>query len=396
MPTRRQEPKVLERPLNPSLPEEPRTLFNDVLDEVRDGNQEGTIPKEVYYPLVDDARNRRNRLLPDAMRRKVDEFLEQALQTVGRVRGWNLTHVEFDRIRALAALSTTIDRETSSDQRLRYHVAAVLTEQIMEQVLLLADSVQRPFLELDQALFQEAITRKRLEDRAYRHEVSGLLHSREAIRDLFLALRTDLKADPDPEQMIAVIELDIVGLKQLNDRFGIAKVDQHIIKDIGARLRKEFRSNDILAQLGGDEYQLILPCKAAGVRDVIDKVHRILEDTPFTVDHQPVSIQLRSGTRVYTREEAAQLNTTDANVFIDTIRSGPLEAVEYVKLQSGAGSAIWTEDLKIPDTVLDQMKADHVVRAVGPVVAHLSRRSPAAAAAFSHELEQLLRKHLKK
>lgn len=396
MPTERQESVIHERQLNPSLPEEPHTLLTGVLNEVRDVNLERDIPTDVYYPLVDDARNRRNRLLPDALRHQVDEFLQQALETVGRERGWSLTHIEFDRLRSLAALSTTTDRETSSSQRLRYHVAAVLVEQIMQQVLHLADAARRPLLELDQALFQEAVMRKRLEDKAYRHEVSGLLHNREAIRDLFLALRNDLNTDPDPEQRIAVIELDIVGLKQLNDRYGNTKVDQTIIKGIGARLRTAFRSTDILAQLGGDEYQLILQCKAMGVGGVIDKVHQTLEGMPFIVDDQPVSIRVRSGTQVYTRAEAAQLKTTDASDFVDTIRLGPLEAVEYVKLRQGAGSAIWTDDLEIPDAVIDHMKADHVVRAASPVIAHLSERDPAAADAFRNELEELLARHLQR
>ena len=55
-----------------------------------------------------------------------------------------------------------------------------------------------------------------------------------------------------------IVYINIKGLKKINDSFGHSAGDQ-IIKFMGEMLQKHFRSNDIIARLGGDKFGVISP-----------------------------------------------------------------------------------------------------------------------------------------
>jgi len=76
------------------------------------------------------------------------------------------------------------------------------------------------------------------------------------------------------EVPLALIMLDLDGLKELNDRHGHAAGDDCLVQ-VGRLLRTELRPNDRAFRIGGDEFAILLP--ATTVPDAEDVTARLVE-----------------------------------------------------------------------------------------------------------------------
>ena len=107
--------------------------------------------------------------------------------------------------------------------------------------------VSRDITELRHAIEQ-------LERAAVRDDLTGLLNRRgfqdRATQALSLANRT---ARP-----LALIYIDLNGMKTINDRFGHAAGDRALV-EMAELMRRTFRTSDVLARLGGDEFAVLAP-----------------------------------------------------------------------------------------------------------------------------------------
>jgi diguanylate cyclase (GGDEF)-like protein/putative nucleotidyltransferase with HDIG domain len=95
-----------------------------------------------------------------------------------------------------------------------------------------------------QKVYQEAET----------DETTSLPNARAAFRKL----ESELKRAERENQTVAVLYLDLDGLKPVNDSYGHAAGDK-LLLDIGRNLKAHLRSYDFLGRVGGDEFLAIVP-----------------------------------------------------------------------------------------------------------------------------------------
>lgn len=90
---------------------------------------------------------------------------------------------------------------------------------------------------------------QKLLHRAQRDELTGLLNRAAATQLMESAL--------SEHEACALMMIDIDHFKEINDSMGHLAGDA-ILSEIGAELKKQFRSTDLVARLGGDEFAVLL------------------------------------------------------------------------------------------------------------------------------------------
>lgn len=85
-----------------------------------------------------------------------------------------------------------------------------------------------------------------------RDALSGL-YNKAATQELIRRLLAE-----HPERMYAFFILDIDDFKLVNDTFGHAMGDQ-VIADFAGKIKRQFRENDIVGRIGGDEFVVFVP-----------------------------------------------------------------------------------------------------------------------------------------
>ena len=94
---------------------------------------------------------------------------------------------------------------------------------------------------------------QRLQEAAVTDELTGLLNR----RGFLAAAEHQLHVADRENRLMALLYLDLNGLKEINDRFS-HKAGDAALRDTADVLRKTFRESDILARVGGDEFAALL------------------------------------------------------------------------------------------------------------------------------------------
>jgi diguanylate cyclase len=136
--------------------------------------------------------------------------------------------------------------------------------------------------------FREVRAFNEVRQQARTDELTGLANRRVLLERTRRVLATSTASRP-----AALLLLDLDGFKEVNDSLGHHAGD-HLLRQVGPRLRGALRSGDLLARLGGDEFAVLLPDTS------LDEAHhraqrlRALVLEPFTVEgirlHVGVSI----------------------------------------------------------------------------------------------------------
>jgi diguanylate cyclase (GGDEF)-like protein len=107
---------------------------------------------------------------------------------------------------------------------------------------------------------------------AYHDHVTGLPN-----RALFFDRVDEAVASGELEgRPVAVLFIDLDGFKQVNDTLGHEAGD-HLLREVGSRIRAAIRSDDVVARLGGDEFAVLLVSGATpSVTDMV--AQRLLEE----------------------------------------------------------------------------------------------------------------------
>jgi diguanylate cyclase (GGDEF)-like protein len=108
-----------------------------------------------------------------------------------------------------------------------------------------------------------------------------------------------IKHTAPEREALAVVFMDMDGLKAINDRHGHGVGDAALV-EFAERIRTAARRVDVCARLGGDEFAVILP--HVSNRDVATRVERRLceaVERPFPFEGGTVAIAASSGLAMY-------------------------------------------------------------------------------------------------
>lgn len=86
---------------------------------------------------------------------------------------------------------------------------------------------------------------------SYHDQLTGLYNRRFYEQEL-------MRLDTERNYPLALVLADVNGLKLTNDAFGHAEGDR-LLQKLAGIMKKECRSDDILARIGGDEFVVVLP-----------------------------------------------------------------------------------------------------------------------------------------
>lgn len=414
---RRPEPAEVIAPPDPAALEGARPNQKDFDPDALEAPEALRITEGVGIAAEKLGRNRRIHEVAKAKleryRRKMDEANRAAydLRISEAIKIWNQSNgTTFSRDDYQQLLVNTPDARTEVEVRFLDNVQANAKS---------TTNVDDFLAFLEATVYDDAAEQVALEGKAYTSEKTGLINRTEAIRNRFEMLRRNFLMEQDPNDVIVVFEMDIVGLKGLNDRFGETKVDQFFMKEIGRRFREgvslpaelteldtagdlrkrtmsKMRTDDIIAQLGGDEFQAIAQTKRTGVERLMGTIKDIFEAQPFDIDGELVPVKVRIGAEVHDRAAVKQMDMTDAQQLVSRLREKPLKMAKYIKFVSGSGSQVWSPEVVIPQGAEEEILLDTVQRGTGAVAAHIrERKGSQAYDDYRKALMELTRQYLK-
>lgn len=108
-----------------------------------------------------------------------------------------------------------------------------------------------------------------------------------------------LRAEDRHDRSMALLLMDLNGFKEINDTLGHYRGD-HVLQQVGARLRAVLWEPDLVARLGGDEFAVFLPRLAAAgdVHVVVQKILNTLQN-PFVIQGLPLAVEASIGVALY-------------------------------------------------------------------------------------------------
>jgi diguanylate cyclase (GGDEF)-like protein len=122
-----------------------------------------------------------------------------------------------------------------------------------------------------------------LESQAVTDDLTGVLRRGAGLA----ALERDLAAvKRSASGRLAVVFIDLDGLKEVNDQLGHVEGDR-LLRKVATALESGLRAQDLVFRYGGDEFVCILPESNAGaawnkVREIRDGLAAEMARTPFT------------------------------------------------------------------------------------------------------------------
>lgn len=93
-----------------------------------------------------------------------------------------------------------------------------------------------------------------LQELVYRDELTGLFNR----RHFYEVARVEVEKARVTKQPLAIMLLDLDGLKLINDEYGHG-VGDIVLANLGRAIATHTRQNDVPARMGGDEFGIVMP-----------------------------------------------------------------------------------------------------------------------------------------
>src|SRR5262249_49194339 len=127
---------------------------------------------------------------------------------------------------------------------------------------------------------ENAILYKRSTELSFTDDLTHLFNG----RYLDLALRREIKRGRRDQTPVAVIFLDLDGVKKINDAHGHLMGSRALV-EVGEVLRASVREIDIVCRYGGDEFTVVLPqTSAAGAAIIAERIRLNVEARTFLAE----------------------------------------------------------------------------------------------------------------
>ncbi len=121
------------------------------------------------------------------------------------------------------------------------------------------------------------------------------------------------------DQVVTIALIDIDDFKRINDSCG-HQVGDRVLKQMAALLRRELRTMDFVARIGGEEFVIVLPeTGGTGARLFADRVLRRIANHRFSDGTDEVSVTASAGLATFPDDRAADaealLKLADENLY---------------------------------------------------------------------------------
>ncbi len=128
---------------------------------------------------------------------------------------------------------------------------------------------------------------------------------------------------------VSLLMVDLDNFREINDTFGHQAGD-HLLQQLGPRLRNCLREADTVARLGGDEIAVVLPgAGTSAALEIAGQVQKALE-LPFTIEDQPLHVSGSIGISIFPQ------HGEDADALLRRA-----DIAMYVAKRSGADSVVY-------------------------------------------------------
>ena len=118
-----------------------------------------------------------------------------------------------------------------------------------------------------------------LQELVYRDEMTGLYNR----RHFYEVLKIEVEKTRLSRQPLAILTMDLDGLKLINDEYGHAIGDE-VLTSLGKAMARHTRTHDVAARLGGDEFGIVMP--GTDKRGAFALARRLWEDLERTPMYQ--------------------------------------------------------------------------------------------------------------
>jgi len=136
---------------------------------------------------------------------------------------------------------------------------------------------------------------------------------------------------------LGAVMCDLDGLKLVNDIMGHAAGDRLLIAT-ACILRQTFRSSDIIARIGGDEFAVLLPqCPKEQMHHILERLQKNMEAYNAGSGAIPLSLSVGSTCRETSKEEAAPIsvetlmNEADSKMYRQKLRQSARVRKNFVE-----------------------------------------------------------------
>ncbi|MCA1720138.1 MAG: EAL domain-containing protein [Actinobacteria bacterium] len=156
---------------------------------------------------------------------------------------------------------------------------------------------------------ERALLEQELRTAAYTDPLTGLAN-RGALRE---------RLESDARVPAALLLLDLDGFKGVNDTLGHAAGDA-VLQQVGQRIRRSCRPNDLVVRLGGDEFVVLVADGEDRVEPLAKRLLRVLSD-PFSLGEREVTLGCSIGI-AHPRATGPDTALRDADIAMYAAKAG--------------------------------------------------------------------------